>query len=192
PAGPGHECSRRSVRAGRNSSVAGNARSRKSFPPPRRRGARQRSPIAHAGDGTQLVKASSSQVRNAPTPAGGQGPGMRLYDEGLKALEMQDREAALAKFQEAWKFQDQLDPAIPQQLKDKLTSLRAATAQPVPAVGAPPSPLEQVNSQQEVLRQKLYREILAEERAAKELAQRDPRGALANLTKLRDRVRGAE
>jgi general secretion pathway protein D len=151
-----------------------------------------------AADSTQLVPASSSQVRNSPTPAGGpssaagQGPGMRLYDEGLKALEMQDREAALAKFQEAWKFQDQLDPAIRQQLKDKLTFLRAATAQPAPAVGAPPSPLEQVNSQQEVLRQKLYREILAEERAAKDLAQRDPRGALANLTKLRDRVSGAE
>ena len=143
-----------------------------------------------AADTTQVVPANSSQVRAAPTPAGAPGSGMRLYDEGLKALETQDRETALAKFSEAWKFQDQLDPAIRQQLKDKLTFLRAATAQPLPAVGEAPSPLEQVNSQQELLRQKLYREILAEEKAAKDLAQRDPRGALANLEKLRERVSG--
>jgi general secretion pathway protein D len=143
-------------------------------------------------DNTQLVQASSSQGRNEPTPAGAPSPGMRLYDEGLKALETQDRETALAKFSEAWRFQDQLDPAIRQQLKDKLTFLRAATAQPLPAAGEAPSPLEQVNSQQEVLRQKIYREIIAEEKAAKDLAQRDPRGALANLVKLRERVSGAE
>ncbi len=145
-----------------------------------------------AADNTQLVPASSSQVRVAPATAGAQGPGMRLYDEGLKALETQDRETALARFSEAWKFQDQLDPAIRQQLKDKLTFLRAATAQPLPVAGEAPSPLEQVNSQQEVVRQKIYREILAEEKAAKDLASRDPRGALANLTKLRERVSGAE
>ncbi len=144
-----------------------------------------------AADSTQLVQASSAN-RSVPTPAGAPSAGMRLYDEGLKALETQDRETALAKFAEAWRFQDQLDPAIRQQLKDKLTFLRAATAQPVPAVGEAPSPLEQVNSQQEVLRQKMYREIIAEEKAAKDLAQRDPRGALANLVKLRERVSGAE
>ena len=150
-----------------------------------------------AADTTQLVQAASSQGRNGPTPAtppGGGVPsaGMRLYDEGLRALETRDRETALAKFAEAWRFQDELDPAIRQQLKDKLTFLRAATAQAAPIPGAPPSPLEQVNSQQEVLRQKMYREIIAEEKAAKDLAQNDPRGALAGLVKLRERVNGAE
>jgi general secretion pathway protein D len=143
-----------------------------------------------AADVTRNVQASSSQVREVPTPAGPPSAGVRLYDEGLKALETQDREGALAKFQEAWKFQDELDPAIRQQLKDKLTFLRAATAQP--AAGGAPSPLEQVNSQQEILRQKVYREIVAEEKAAKDLAQTDPRGALANLNKLRERVNSAE
>ena len=63
-----------------------------------------------------------------------------------------------------------------QQLKDKLTFLRAAAAQPLPAAGEAPSPLEQVNSQQEVLRQKLYREILAEEKKAQAAGPRRPEG----------------
>ena len=146
-----------------------------------------------AADTTQTVPASnqSALIRQSPTPATPAGPGYQLYDEGLKALEQQDREGALAKFAEAWKFRDQLDPAIVQQLKDKLTFLRAAAAQPLPA-GGEASPLEQVNSQQEVLRQKLYREILAEENKAKQQAQSDPKGALANLQKLRERVNSAE
>jgi general secretion pathway protein D len=152
-----------------------------------------------ATDTTQTVPASTGSVlnrQNPPAAAGlprQSGPGMRLYDEGLQALEQQDREAALVKFTEAWKFRDQLDPAVAQQLKDKLTFLRATEPiqEPQP-VAAPGSPLTQVNSQQEVVRQKLYREILAEETKAKTQAQSDPKGALANLQKLRDRVNSAQ
>ena len=150
-----------------------------------------------ATDTTQTVPASSGSVLARQNPAAsGQparpaGAGVRLYDEGLRALENQDREAALAKFTEAWKFRDQLDPAIVQQLKDKLTFLRAAAVEPQP-VGAQPSPLAAVNSEQEILRQKLYREILAEENKAKSQAQSDPKGALAGLQQLRDRVNSAQ
>src|SRR5207247_1097157 len=42
-------------------------------------------------------------------------PGQRLFQEGLQALIKQDRQAALQKFTEAWKFQDQLDPDTRQQ-----------------------------------------------------------------------------
>jgi general secretion pathway protein D len=153
-------------------------------------------PVAQGGynpaaDQSRVVPASnqSALVRQATPP--GAGPGMKLYDEGLQALEAQDREGALAKFAEAWKFRDQLDPPVVQQLKDKLTFLRAA-AQPLPAAGEAPSPIEQVQSQQEVLRQKLYREILAEEKKAQQQAQDDPKGALANLQTLRERVNTAE
>jgi general secretion pathway protein D len=148
-----------------------------------------------AADGTSTVQASSQAGLNqSPTPAGANnGPGYALYQEGIRALEGQDRAGALAKFQEAWRFQDQLDPATRQQLKDKLTFLRSANAEPLPIGGAAPlSPLEEVNSQQEIVRQKLYREILNEEKAAQDLAQRDPRGALANLQSLRERVNSAE
>lgn len=122
----------------------------------------------------------------------GDSPGARLYQEGLQALQSQDRAGAIAKFTEAWKYQDQLDADTRQQLKDKLTYLRMpGEAQPLPP-GEQPSPLEQVNSQQELLRQKLVREILNEEKAAQQQAQKDPKGALANLEKLRERIAGAE
>ena len=150
-----------------------------------------------ATDATQTVPASTGSVLTRQNPADGGQParpasaGVRLYDEGLRALESQDREAALAKFTEAWKFRDQLEPAMVQQLKDKLTFLRAAAVEPQP-VGTQPSPLAAVNSEQEILRQKLYREILAEENKAKAQAQSDPKGALAGLQKLRDRVNSAQ
>ena len=80
----------------------------------------------------------------------------------------------MQRFSEAWRQQDQLDPDTRQQLKDKLTFLRNSEgAKPLNA-GEAPSPLEQVNSQQELLRQKLYREILNEEKAAQQQAQKDP------------------
>jgi general secretion pathway protein D len=127
-------------------------------------------------------------VAIAPEPT----PGQKLFQEGLQALIAQDKGGALAKFTEAWKYQDQLDPDTRQQLKDKLTFLRAIdNARPL-AGGESPTPLEQVNSQQELLRQKLVREILNEEKAAQQQAQNDPREALASLKKLRERVAGAE
>jgi general secretion pathway protein D len=128
---------------------------------------------------------------NNPQAQGADSPGARLYQEGLQALQNQDRAGAIAKFTEAWKFQDQLDPDTRQQLKDKLTYLRTpGPAEPLP--GGEASPIEQVNSQQELLRQKLVREILNEEKAAQQQAQKDPKGALNSLKKLRERVAGAE
>jgi general secretion pathway protein D len=118
--------------------------------------------------------------------------GQRLFQEGLQALLQQDRTTALQKFNEAWRFQDQLDPDTRQQLKDKLTFLRGSSAPQPLASGEPSSPLEQVNSQQELLRQKLLREILNEEKAAQLQAQKDPKGALSSLQRLRERVATAE
>src|SRR5207249_7184024 len=115
-----------------------------------------------------------------------------LFQEGLQALLRQDRQAAQQKFTEAWKYQDQLDPDTRQQLKDKLTFLRAGNAPTPLAGGEPPTPLEQVNSQQELLRQKLVREVLNEEKAAQQKAQKDPKGALADLQRLKKRVASAE
>ena len=147
-----------------------------------------------AADKSQNVRASSQAAIGGNQPPQGSDLGYKLYDEGLKALEQQDREGALAKFTEAWKFQDQLDPAVRQQLKDKLLFMRAAAdAQPLPAsVGPPSSPLAQVTSQQQILLQKLDREIVNEERLAEKLAENDPRGAIEKMQKLRERVAAAE
>ncbi len=142
--------------------------------------------------GGVLPANAQGSVLARPAGSGESGAGARLYQEGIQALQAQDRETAMRKFQEAWQYQAELDPETRQQLKDKLTTLRPiGAAQPLPT-GAAPSPLEQVNTQQELLRQKLYREILNEEKAAEQLAGSDPRRALANLQALRDRVAGAE
>ena len=74
--------------------------------------------------------------------------------DNTRSLQHQDRATAMQKFGEAWRQQDQLDPDTRQQLKDKLTFLRNSEGAKPLAGGEPPSPLEQVNSQQELLRQK--------------------------------------
>jgi general secretion pathway protein D len=159
--------------------------------------AEPRYPVAQSlynpqNDPSRLAPASTTQGSLLTRTPGIGGAGNQLYQEGMQALQSQDREGALRKFTEAWKYQEQLDPETRQQLKDKLTFLRSSSnPQPLPP-GSPPSPLEQVNSQQDLLRQKLTREILNEEKAAQELAKQDPRGALANLQKLRGRVSAAE
>jgi general secretion pathway protein D len=147
-----------------------------------------------ASDATQNVPATlqGSVLARTPPAAEQQGPGQRLYEEGLRALQAQDRETAVEKFSEAWKFESRFDPETRQQLKDKLTFLRAAGAAQPRATAGQPSPLAQVTSQQELLRQKLIREIFNEEKAAQQLAQSEPRTALVNLRKLRDRVASAE
>lgn len=141
-----------------------------------------------AADTTQVVPAAAVQPQAAP-PAGSSGPGWQLYQEGLLALQQQDRALALQKFTEAWRYQEQLDPETRQQLKDKLTLLRAGTSAVAPGE---PTPLEQVQSQQELVRQKLVREILNEERLARQQAESEPKQALANVQKLRERVAAAE
>jgi general secretion pathway protein D len=144
-------------------------------------------------DQSRVVAAATQQLTRTPPPVSTEPTvAQRLYQEGLQALQAQDRTTALQRFSEAWRQQDQLDPDTRQQLKDKLTFLRNSEgAKPLNA-GESPSPLEQVNSQQELLRQKMVREILNEEKAAQQQAQDDPRGALSNLKRLRERVAAAE
>lgn len=119
----------------------------------------------------------------------------QLYEQGMQALVAQDRDTAMAKFQEAWRQKDQLDPLTQKQLADKLTSLRAGMAAPekllTPEAGRPTA-IDAVNAELDVNRQRLVREIAGEHKKAQETAQKNPRGALADLKKLRERVASAE
>ncbi|MBC8353361.1 MAG: general secretion pathway protein GspD [Planctomycetes bacterium] len=126
-----------------------------------------------------------------PTPAARppeESPGLQMYRQGLRALEAQDRDAALQLFRDAWQFQRELDPITRQELKDKLALLGQASNRPL----REPSPLEEVNAQQELLRQQLFREITNETEEAREMVPTDPRGALQRVTQLRDRIAQAE
>jgi general secretion pathway protein D len=151
----------------------------------------------------QAANLSASMMRQNPEAVGANHP-MRLYDEGVKALEAQDRDTAMRKFTEAWKQEGQLEPELRAALKDKLTFLRAANAPaqaaplprpegPAQPIGPPTSPaLEAAGSQQEVARQRLQREFTNEQKAAEQLAQTDPRAALAKIKAFRERVTAAE
>jgi len=130
--------------------------------------------------GTAGLGTSSVLVRSRPSA------GVELYQQGLRALENQDRDAALKLFGEAWKFEAELDPATRQRLRDKLTLLRVATPRPS---GLPSgNVLEEVDSEQRILADKLFRDISREQTAAEKTRDRDPRGSLDRLQRLRDRI----
>ena len=140
-------------------------------------------------DRTRTVRVQNEE----PTPAvRGESPtvvagrGQELFEQGLRALEQQDREGAVRAFREAWGFADQLDPATRAALKDKLSLLQDVAAPQTP--GREPSALEAVDAKQQLLRQQLYREITNEQDAAKRLITTDPKGSLTRLQRLRDRV----
>ncbi len=122
----------------------------------------------------------------APAPMAGNGAsGVELYQRGLAALEQQRHSEALELFSQAWQYESQLDPGTRQALRDKLTLLRVATPrEPSPAE----NPLEQIDSQQQLLRQKLSREVFEELSASERMRTTDPRGALTRLRNLRTRV----
>lgn len=118
-------------------------------------------------------------------------PGVKLFEQGMSELGAGDREKALASFREAWKYQQELPPDVRQQLTDKLFSLPQSGTAPR-RVEPQPSPLEEVSSQQQLLYQKLYREIAAEEQGAEKDISRDPKGSLQRMNALRDRVSQAD
>lgn len=85
-------------------------------------------------DQSQL-RPASSQVQVAPATFTPNASGDQLYQKGLELLSQGDRQGALEAFSQAWKHQNELDPAIRNSLKDKLTALqaRAQSAESVPA-----------------------------------------------------------
>jgi general secretion pathway protein D len=149
-------------------------------------------------ENSRTVPAQATQ--SMPGPIGTNGPplhavpngmqgasaGVALYEKGIRALEQHDRDTALQLFSEAWKYEAELDPATRQALRDKLTLLRVAT--PGPSSLGSGSPLEEVDSQQRLLRDKLFREITREQSSAEKMRNTDPRGSLARLQRLRLQV----
>jgi len=152
-----------------------------------------RSPVSQGiytpdSDPTRNRYAQAEIPTPAARPAGEESAGLQIYREGLRALQAQDRETALRLFHDAWQHQQELDPVTRQELKDKLSLLREAGNRPL----REPSPLEEVDAQQELLRQQLFREISNETKEAEQMVRTDPRGALQRVTQLRERVSQAE
>ena len=119
-------------------------------------------------------------------------PGVNLYQQGLRALQKQDREAAFQNFREAWKYQGQLDPNMRQQLREKLNLLQTGSAPAGLPAGREPSALEAVDSKQTLLQQKLRSDLSRELDAAQNIFKSDPRAALQRIQNFRERVNQAD
>ncbi|GIW93931.1 MAG: general secretion pathway protein GspD [Pirellulaceae bacterium] len=139
-------------------------------------------------DASRVVPAGVQQPTPAqPAPQNSQG--MRLYQQGLQALEKQEIGTALELFRQAWRYEAELDPQTRQQLRDKLTLLQAVAP---PSGDQPKSPLEEVAARQQIAQQQLFREINNEQRAAEQQLATDPKGALNRMQTLRNRVANAD
>jgi general secretion pathway protein D len=156
-------------------------------------------PAAPAGvqQGVFLPQQDPSAVQMASAQGGdvGQAPntsGEALYQQGLQALTAGNREAALQKFSEAWKFEGTMDPVIRQQLREKLMLLNVPAARnegQLPAGGPTAAP---VSEEQAAMRQKMFREVTGEMAEAERARETDPLGALQRLNSLRMRVAQAD
>lgn len=147
-------------------------------------------------DRSRNVAAQSLQ----PTPAApapgdvgmpSESAGRQLYEQGLRALEAHDRDTAIQLFRDAWKYERTLDPTTRQRLQDKLILLQDSSTPPV-TTDSQPSQLEAIDAQQQLLRQKLYREIASEQAEAQRMSATDPKGALERLKRIRSRVNESE
>ena len=124
-------------------------------------------------------------------PVGGNSPGEKLYQDGIRALTAGDRQRARDLFAQAWKYEAELDANTRRQLQDKLQLLQ----QPAGAASAPTdqqiaamSPLETVDLQRQQLRQRLYSEVTSELAVAYKARTEAPLDALDRIERLRRRV----
>ncbi len=87
---------------------------------------------------TQPAGAQVELVAQSQLPGNENASGEELYRRGIELLTQGNREAAYETFQRAWKFKDEMDPALRSQLSDKLTSMQAVSrpAESVLAVAA--------------------------------------------------------
>ncbi len=115
------------------------------------------------------------------------GNGSQLFSQGMQALSSGDSAAARDKFVEAWKYEAELPPEVRQQLKDKLTLLQPRQAAPL-AGQQPLSPLDAVDQQQQMERQRVYREISNELSEAEKISTARPMDALDRIQSLSRRV----
>ncbi len=129
-----------------------------------------------------------AQVQNeAPLPGGTISNGQKLYNDGMEALSKGDKATARQFFLEAWNNASDLDPAIRNQLKDKLTLLQPVRT---PNAGSPANmtAIERAELEAQEKTRRLYREVTAELAKANESKQSDPLNTLEGLERLRRRV----
>ena len=113
-----------------------------------------------------------------------------LYQEGIVALRAQDRSLALAKFQEAWRYEANVDPVLRRDLQEKIRLISAGLSRNSGALEAS-NPLNQIDATQQLLRQKLFSEIMAGQKIAEDMTADNPRGAMESMLAMRNKVETA-
>lgn len=147
------------------------------------------------GMGGQVRPVSGEQDGN-PYTSGYQGT---IQTQGIRAQELVDMArrahaagdaiSAREYYRQALRFQDQLDPQLRQFVRDQLANL-APAQQFTPQDG---NALEQIDAQEQMILQRIGQDIFRERAVAERMtANRDPRGALAHLQQLRERVAMAQ
>jgi len=131
-------------------------------------------------DDTRNVPASAQQ------DATGQA-GTRYLQEGEQALAAGDKVKARKLFEEAWKYESQLDPAARQRLQDFLQYQTNPVTSGV-AQTSNPSPLAEVDARQQVLLRQMIAEVTREQSQADAMREVDPKAALDKLEKVRGTV----
>ncbi len=115
----------------------------------------------------------------------------KLIEQGEAALHRRDISAAKMLFEQAWQFEQVLDPALRQRLQDHLQLLNV----PRPSPGdesLEPAPLDEVNEQQMVLMRQLTGEVARSQREIEKISPQQPKQALEQLHDLRQRVAKSE
>ena len=141
--------------------------------------------VFHPEQNATRVQPASSQVELAQLSGPPAVSGDALYQRGIELLGQGDRQGALQAFRQAWQHQGELDPAIRNALKDKLSSLQATLggAESVPAVAL--SPQERAQLQE---RQQWMSEVLGEIADARTHREAEPMLVAERLQILRTRV----
>ena len=139
---------------------------------------------------SQVTVASGSTAAQFGGNANVSAQAQALYQEGITALRAQNRQLALAKFQEAWRYEANVDPVLRQDLQEKIRLISADSSQGSSALEAT-NPLNQIDATQQLLRQKLFSEIMAGQKSAEDMTADDPRGAMESLLALRNKVETA-
>jgi general secretion pathway protein D len=139
-------------------------------------------------DATAIQPASSQveMVVGASAPAVS---GDEWYQRGIDLLGRGDRPGALEAFRRAWEHQGEMDPAIRNALKDKLSSLQASMIGPESVNARPVSPEEQVQIQE---RQRWISEVTGELADAKSYRESEPLLVAERLQILRTRISQAD
>ena len=137
-------------------------------------------------DNSSLRPASTQIELAVPAPLTGDASGDELYRRGVELLAQGQREAAVEHFRRAWQFEREMDPALRNQLKDKL-SLLSSPPNTVPEAGAA-SPLRQATEEELATRQKMMSEVTGEIAAAEANREAEPQVVAERLQTLRTRV----